>query len=589
MLCLRSAEVFLRTKSLLLAAVIASVSSVAFSQDSFMVHYTPAGFGAGVVNRGDFNNDGIPDILTGNNGGNGGYGVSVSLGIGDGRFRNPLNGAQGVGTFDMAVGDFNGDGKLDVALAGYSSSTQEVIQIMLGKGDGTFSKGQTINLPPNQNASSIATGDFNGDGKLDVATVSTTANKVYLYRGSGTGTFTSAGSISVGSTTSSAVNIRVGDFNADGKPDLVLSEYTTLYVLWNTGNFTFSPVEVASAPYGVYATAVDVNQDHYTDLVVTKYTCQTGNTCVSVEVLLGSAHKTFRQSANIVLAGYQGLSSTTAADINGDGINDIVGLGGISELLVWLGNPDGSYASTPLAFFIGSNSSAADLVASDFNRDGKIDFAIPTPGQSNSVGLAVFLNATPRNACTPYQVSPAVTVCQPQDLTYSNSPVPWIADSVDTSATVTAMQVYVDNKLVVNSPSSSINESISMSKGPHFVVTKAWDSSGTSFRSDRNITVYSGTPGETCAVTTNAVNICQPTQNETTTTSVHIFANADSAANQITALQVYVDGKLIYNDTTGATYVDSAFTVASGPHSITVKAWDANGNSYSDSRNITAQ
>ena len=96
MFCLRSAEAFLRSKSVLLAAVFASVSSIAFSQDSFMVHFTPSGGGAGIINRGDFNNDGIPDIITGNNGG--GYGVSVNLGIGDGRFRNPLNSAPGVGT-----------------------------------------------------------------------------------------------------------------------------------------------------------------------------------------------------------------------------------------------------------------------------------------------------------------------------------------------------------------------------------------------------------------------------------------------------------------------------------------------------------
>jgi hypothetical protein len=67
-----------------------------------------------------------------------------------------------------------------------------------------------------------------------------------------------------------------------------------------------------------------------------------------------------------------------------------------------------------------------------------------------------------------------------------------------------------------------------------------------------------------------------------------VFANADSVA-QITAVQVYIDGKLIYNDTTGATYVDTAFTVATGSHTVVVKAWDADGSLFSQSRNITAQ
>src|SRR5437660_10001686 len=105
MFCLRSAEAFLRSKSLLLAAVFASVSSIAFSQDRFMVHFTPSGGGAGIVNRGDFNNEGIPDIGTGNNGGTGGYGVSVNLCIGDGRVLYPLKIVAGVGMFDSAAVD----------------------------------------------------------------------------------------------------------------------------------------------------------------------------------------------------------------------------------------------------------------------------------------------------------------------------------------------------------------------------------------------------------------------------------------------------------------------------------------------------
>jgi len=595
MFCLRSAEAFLRSRSVLLAAVIASVSSIALSQDSFMLHFTPSGAGAGAVNRGDFNNDGIPDIITGNNGGTDGYGVSVNLGIGDGRFRNPLNSGQGVGTFDMAVGDFNGDGKLDVALAGYVSSTQEVVQIELGKGDGTFTKGQIINMAPNLNATGIASGDFNGDGKLDLTVISNTANQVFFYKGSGTGTFTSAASVTVGTSPWTLTGVRTGDFNADGKVDLVVSNYKGLFVLWNNGgNFSFTLAKVGSSNYGIGGTPVDINQDGFTDLLVVYYTCEVGKdiaggNCTHWKVLLGSANRTFKQTWNINLPyTFQGLWGTTAADINGDGINDIVGIAGFYQMYVWLGNPDGTYRTTPLSFQIGSNSSASDLVASDFNRDGKIDFAIPTAGSSSSTGLGVLLNATPRATCIPSTVSPSVTVCQPQDLTYLNSPVHWIADSRDTSHPVNAMQIYVDSKLVVNSPSSSLNEYLSLSKGPHSVVTKAWDSSGANFRSNRRITIYSGTPGETCAAAPSSINVCLPTQNQVTTTSLHVFANADSVA-QITAVQVYVDGKLIYNDTTGATYVDTAFTVAKGSHSVVVKAWDAVGNVFTQSRNVTAQ
>ena len=595
MFCFRSVLALVRSKTALLVAIIASLSSISFCQDSFMSHFTPSGAGAGLVNRGDFNNDGIPDIITGNNGGTSGYGLSVNLGIGDGRFHNPINSALGVGTFDMAIGDFNGDGKADVALAGYGGSTQMLIQIMLGNGDGSFRKGQTISLASGINGNGITAGDFNGDGKLDLALVSNTTNQIYFYKGSGTGTFTSASTITVGNSTWGLGGIRIGDFNNDGKVDLVVSNFKVLYVLWNNGgNFSFAVAKVGSANYGIGATPVDINQDGFTDLLTVYYTCEVGKdiaggNCTHWKVLLGKANKTFQQTWNINLPyTFQGLWGTTAADINGDGINDVVGIAGVYILYAWLGNPDGTYQNTPLAFQIGSNSSASDLIASDFNRDGKVDFAIPTPGAASSTGLAVFLNATPRAACTPSTVSPSVTVCQPQNLTYLNSPAHWIADSRDTSHPVNAMQIYVDNKLVVNSPSSSLNEYLSLSKGPHFITTKAWDSSGVTFRSNRSITVYSGTPGETCPAGDNSINVCLPTQNEVTTTSLHVFANSYSVA-QMTAVQVYIDGKLIYNDTSGATYVDTAFTVSTGQHSVVVKAWDADGTVFTQSRNVTAQ
>src|SRR5262252_6453345 len=174
MFCFRPVLAHVRSKSALLLAMIASVSSLAFCQESFMSHFTPSGGGAGLVNCGDFNNDGIPDVITGNNGGTSGYGVWGNLGINNGRFHNPINSAPGVGTFDMALGDFNGDGKPDVALAGYGNSTEMLIQVMLGNGDGSFRKGQTINLASGINGNGITAGDFNGDGKLDLALVSNT-------------------------------------------------------------------------------------------------------------------------------------------------------------------------------------------------------------------------------------------------------------------------------------------------------------------------------------------------------------------------------------------------------------------------------
>ena len=175
------------------------------------------------------------------------------------------------------------------------------------------------------------------------------SQKLLLFKGAGNGTFTQAASIKVG-TQNALAQVRTGDFNGDGKADLTISDYYDIYVLFNTGNFTFKTVKVADARDGIFAAPADVNQDGIADLLVSYYTCST-------------------------------IKSVSCP-----------------------------------------------------NWDG------------------VFLNATPRATCTPSTVSPSVTVCEPQNLIYSHSPVQWIADSRDTSPSVTAMQIYVDNELVVNSP-----------------------------------------------------------------------------------------------------------------------------------------
>jgi hypothetical protein len=102
------------------------------------------------------------------------------------------------------------------------------------------------------------------------------------------------------------------------------------------------------------------------------------------------------------------------------------------------------------------------------------------------------------------------------------------------------------------------------------------------------VTIYTGSPGETCPTPALSLTICLPTQNQTTTTSVHVFANSDSDW-PITAVQVYIDNNLVFNDTSSSTYVDAAFTVSKGQHNIVVQTFDAAGRIFSGSRTINAQ
>jgi FG-GAP-like repeat len=467
-------------------------------------------------------------------------------------------------------------------LGGYVNGTQGVLQIALGNGDGTFRSGQRVDLPLIPRA--VTTADFDNDGKLDIALAS---DKLYFYKGAGDGTFTARGSVALGTETQ-LQEARVGDFNGDGKTDLAVTGETNVYVMWNSGAFKFNTKTAATYLFTGDITPVDVNQDHYTDLLTTYYTCQQNGApaCPAWRVLFGGAGtQSLKPGYSFQSSQFRRFTWPTAADINGDGFNDVVALTPGNFVLVWLGKPNGAFQSAPLEYNTSSDATDA-LVASDLNRDGKIDLAVAIPG---NMGMAVLLNATPQSgSCAAGKVSRLVTECRPPDNTYSTSPLHIVSRAFDAGHTVTSMQLYINNQLVAKRAGASLNYSRSVSDGAYFVVTKAWDNAGASFRTDRHINIYTGKPGETCATPANALHICLPTQNQTTSTSVHIFANSHSAV-PITALQIYIDNKLIYNDTSHTTYVDVAFSVTQGSHDIVVKAFDANGKIFSESRNITAQ
>src|SRR5262245_6795099 len=133
-----------------------------------------------------------------------------------------------VGTNPQAVAtaDFNGDGKLDLAVANQTSNT---VGILLGNGDGTFQAAQ--NYSTGSGPRSVAVGDFNADGKLDLVTAN--AGNLSVLPGNGDGTFQAPASIGIGS---SPLSVAVGDFNADGKLDLTATSHVT-----SIGNCYFVP------------------------------------------------------------------------------------------------------------------------------------------------------------------------------------------------------------------------------------------------------------------------------------------------------------------------------------------------------------
>jgi FG-GAP-like repeat/Putative Ig domain len=212
----------------------------------------------------DFNGDGNLDLVAGND--INGTLLVVSLGYGDGAFNTVSGSPFGVSRSvnSIAVGDFNGDGKLDLAIATVDltvAGSGSVI-ILLGDGDATFTQaaGPPISLP---SARAIAAADFNGDGNLDLAVTSNGNNTVSILLGNGDGTFTPAtGSpIPVGKT---PYALAVGDFLGSGKLGLAVANFTdnTVTILAGNGDGTFSqpagsPVAVGKGPYSI--TVADFN------------------------------------------------------------------------------------------------------------------------------------------------------------------------------------------------------------------------------------------------------------------------------------------------------------------------------------------
>ena len=157
----------------------------------------------------------------------------VLLGNGDGSFQAKQSFGPAFGTMDVAVADFNGDGKNDLALADYNSPN--AASVLLGNGNGTFQAKHAFDTGTHPN--SVAVADFNGDGKSDLVTADYGSNTASVLLGNGNGTFQARQSFGAGTQ---PYSVAVSDLNSDGRSDLVTADYSgnTASVLLGNGTTT---------------------------------------------------------------------------------------------------------------------------------------------------------------------------------------------------------------------------------------------------------------------------------------------------------------------------------------------------------------
>lgn len=353
------------------------------------------------IATGDFNGDGKPDIAVPDY-----YGktVSVYLNAGDGTFGlaviTTLNIINSTGA--ILIGDWNGDGRQDILVSTVSGSQLAIP--LLGNGDGTFQ--EQPGIPNSFGFLSGQVADFNGDGHLDVFLGGN--GQPYLFFGRGDGSFVQQ-SVSSGSFPGDYFSVAVGDINGDKVLDVVGADTgdpggstggsIDIFPGQAGGSFaspTFFPSVVLAYPESVALT--DFNLDHKLDLLV--------STPNGVYIALGNGDGTFQMQLNDLIpislpsspSATLDSFSALAADLNGDGKPDVVALDGTTGTLTLAVNEGAGVfpnaLSSPYVYQLGANSFR--LVSADFNGDGLPDLVVSNgTGKFVSVLLSVRTTSAP--------------------------------------------------------------------------------------------------------------------------------------------------------------------------------------------------
>ncbi len=442
---------------------------------------TPSNGDGNSVIAGDFNNDGIIDLVTINY-----QGISFYKGLGGGSYAKPVQQSfsttMTMGAFSPAfAADFNSDGKLDIVTAWGGTCYLCIsgpVFILLGNGDGTFTFGQSI-TPPNGNAATVAIADFNGDHKPDLVVSDNVYGYTWIYLGKGDGTFTLSDTKSYGS-----FELVVGDFNADGKQDYAIapinSGFTVALFLGKGDGTVGSPIftsvccEVISLAVGdfygnqIQSIAALLFDVYTNDAYVYSMHYSNGTLVLGVPTSVGEESN--QGPAYLYVA---------TGDLNGDFKTDLFLSGGQPAYSSYmLGNGDGTFKTAQLTATNGSSVLVYPVVR-DVNLDSRHDVIMSwiTDGSTATGGMEQLRNLNATVNCIPPRATKlSVNICGLKSGQIVPSTFNFKAAGNAFSGVVKRMELWIDGGKVGQNLEDQLNVNATLSPGSHKATFVAVDS-----------------------------------------------------------------------------------------------------------------
>lgn len=565
-----------RALALLACSIFCIGQAITFTHSQYPTQGQP-------VTQADLNGDGILDIVSvGWSDAANQNGFWVTLSNSDGSYQPPVfyhSPYTTGGTASVVLGDFNNDGKVDVAQVEQTTD----VYIYLNNGNGTLSAPHGIRISDSTMAFNLTAADLNRDGRLDLVVLDNTNGVQYLriMNGDGTGNFTLSSSVQ---STQLADTLFVGDFDGDGKADIATTWAhcdrgagcaTFVQVFWGNGTGGFSQVTQTDYTIDYYfSEAIDVNQDGKTDLV------GHAGASSSIRMLFGSDSRSWTVK-DVALSG--GIIDQAVADFNGDGINDLAVLenvNGTQEIGIKTGSADGTYAPEQYVYN-GSSVPLEGLMAGRYDRDRQADLVVKneTDGSFNGSGDFVFLHNTTGGStpsCAPPNSARGIVICAP---TTNSDGSTHIQVGAAFTSPLRKTEIWVDGVKKAQSfyayaTYAFLDTIVSLASGSHTIDAYAVTYDGRVEKASLTFTAGSaGGGGGSCSAPSSpgAVHICSPIYGSTVDSPVTFQARGGSAVNY---LEAWLDGQKIgyWRGPAGTVSFTISKSLAAGSHRFVVIA-----------------